>query len=497
MVMPLPDTGFETDRSPQRTAGGEEDGLLLVVDDMDDVRRLVGNSLAREGYEIKTFGSGEACLNAMATMIPDAIYLDIDMPGLSGLQTLEKIREKHPGVPVIMLTGDDSVESIVAAMKLGAYDYVVKPPERQKLVTVARNAVEHYRMSVQLTSLKRETRGDGFHGIVTQSEAMKEVFCQMDRVAPTDITLLVHGESGTGKELVARAIHDHSARKRGPFVAVNCAAIPETLQESDLFGHEKGSFTGATGKRLGRFELADKGTLFLDEVGELSLPLQAKLLRVLQDSTFLRVGGVQEIHSDFRLVAATHKDLAREVQEGRFREDLYFRIVVFELELPPLRDRDGDVDLLINHYLRQYQGSREAPLELSPEAASVLSAYAWPGNVRELENAVRRAVVAAEHRIEPHHLPPRLRDDVRTSAVSSDPVGAAASAPLVPLVPLVNEELNLERLERRAIERALELTRGNLAEAGRLLGLSRATLYRKLKTYRLRAASPNETPISS
>jgi len=496
MVMPLADAGFKTEASTNRAAG--EESLLLVVDDMEEVRRLVGNTLAREGYEIRTFGSGEACLNAMAVMIPDAIYLDVDMPGLSGLQTLERIREKHPRVPVIMLTGDDSVESVVTAMRLGAYDYLVKPPERQKLLTVARNAIEHYRMSVQLTSLKREAGGgEGYRGIVTRADTMKEVFRQMDRVAPTDITLLIHGESGTGKELVARAIHDHSPRKRGPFVALNCAAIPDTLQESEVFGHEKGSFTGATGKRLGRFELADKGTLFLDEVGELGLALQAKLLRVLQDNTFQRVGGSQEIRSDFRLVAATHKDLAREVREGRFREDLYFRIVVFELELPPLRERDGDIDLLVNHFLRQHQGERETPLALSPEAASLLSAYSWPGNVRELENAIQRAVIAAEQRIEPLHLPARLREEVpapgAAPASSSQPPSSARTAPVD------TDELNLERLERRAIERALERTRGNLAEAGRLLGLSRATLYRKLKTYKLRAApaSPNENPVSN
>jgi DNA-binding NtrC family response regulator len=493
MVMPLAEAGFPDSFPSRSAAAADEEGLLLVVDDMEEVRRLVGNTLAREGYEVKTFGSGEACLNAMPVLIPDAIYLDVDMPGLSGLQTLEKIREKHPRVPVIMLTGDDSVESVVAAMKLGAYDYLVKPPERQKLLTVARNAVEHHRMAVQLTSFKREAGGgEGFRGIVTQAESMKEVFRQMDRVAPTDVTILIHGESGTGKELVARAIHDHSPRKRWPFVALNCAAIPDTLQESELFGHEKGSFTGATGKRLGRFELADKGTLFLDEVGELSLPLQAKLLRVLQDNTFQRVGGSQDIRSDFRLVAATHKDLSREVRDSRFREDLYFRVVVFELELPPLREREGDVDLLVNHFLRQHQRERETPLEVTPEAASILSAYPWPGNVRELENAIQRAVIAAERRIEPQHLPARLREEVPAPASGPPP-----SSPRTPLIAM--EELNLERLERRAIEKALERTRGNLAEAGRLLGLSRATLYRKLKTYKLRAgpASSNETPVSS
>jgi DNA-binding NtrC family response regulator len=430
----------------------------------------------------------------MAVMLPDAICLDIDMPGLSGLQTLERIREKHPRVPVIMLTGDDRVESVVAAMKLGAYDYLLKPPERQKLVATARNAVQHHRMSVEITSLKRETGGgDPFEGIVTGASSMREVFRQMDRVAAADITLLIHGESGTGKELVARAIHQQSPRKRGPFVAVNCAAIPDTLQESELFGHEKGSFTGATGKRLGRFELADKGTLFLDEVAELSLPLQAKLLRVLQDGTFQRVGGSQDIRSDFRLVAATHKDLGREVREGRFREDLYFRIVVFELELPPLRERVGDVELLSRHFLEQHGRGRETKTEVSPEAAALMASYPWPGNVRELENVIQRAVVSSEGRIEPEHLPARLREgaSVATTAPQSSPASRGLA--------VESEDLNLERLERRVIERALQRTGGNLVEAGRLLGMSRATLYRKLKTYKLREtrAPRSETTLSS
>jgi two-component system NtrC family response regulator len=264
------------------------------------------------------------------------------------------------------------------------------------------------------------------------------------------------------------------------------------LQESELFGHERGSFTGATGKRLGRFELADKGTLFLDEVAELTLPLQAKLLRVLQDSTFQRVGGNQDIRSDFRLIAATHKDLAREVREGRFREDLYFRVVVFELELPPLRERDGDLDLLVNHFLLLYQGERERPLELSPEAASLLSAYAWPGNVRELENAIQRAAVAAEDRIEPEHLPSRLREEA--SAVARGTHSPPLPSPDPGTAPLDVEELNLERLERKAIEKAVSRSGGNLAEAGRLLGLSRATLYRKLKTYKLRPGAASREP---
>jgi DNA-binding NtrC family response regulator len=477
-------------------------GLLLVVDDTEEVRRLVATVLSREGYEVNTYGSGESCLSAMTSLIPDAIYLDLDMPGLSGLETLEKIRAKHPGVPIIMLTADDRIESVVAAMRLGAYDYLVKPPSRQKLLTVARNAVERYQMSVQLTSWKREAGGgEGYRGIVTGAESMKEVFRQMDRLAPTDITLLVHGESGTGKELVARAIHAHSPRRSGPFLALNCAAIPETLQESELFGHEKGAFTGAVSRRLGRFELADGGTLFLDEVAELSSPLQAKLLRVLQDNTFHRVGGADEVRSDFRLIAATNKVLSEEVRAGRFREDLYFRIVVFELELPPLRARKGDVQLLTRHFLDRF-GSRGAPIELSPQASALLDTYDWPGNVRELENVVQRAVICAEPGgVEPAHLPLHIRERKasRLREPFDPPEKTAASRPGKlhrdpleesdsPSTPRPVEEaiLNLERLEERAMRTALDQTGNNLTEVCRILGVSRATLYRKLKRYGLR-----------
>jgi len=491
MAPPLANVAPARDSLPEERPSPAEYGLVLVVDDMEEVSRLVATMLVRTGYEVKAFASGEACLSAMSGLMPEAIFLDLEMPGLGGLQTLDKIHARHPAVPVVMLTGDDSIESVVAAMKLGAYDYLVKPPERQKLLTVAKNATRHYRMSLQLTTLKREAgSANGFEGIVTQAESMKEVFRQMDRVTGTDITLLVHGESGTGKELVARAIHAQSPRRRGPFVAVNCAAIPDTLQESELFGHEKGAFTGAIGRRLGRFELADKGTLFLDEVGELSLPLQAKLLRVLQDNTFQRVGDSHETHSDFRLVAATLKDLAGEVRAGRFREDLYYRIVVFELELPPLRERRGDLDLLLSHLLRQYQGDVEEPIVVSPEARAALEAYSWPGNVRELENVVQRAVVSTDSGvIEPWHLPPRICDESSLLNRPSSPVETTLGAAMTRREAQGTGDeatLNLQRLEELAIQKALQKTRGNLVESGRLLGISRATLYRKLKKYRER-----------
>ena len=493
MISRLAEAGPLVDSPPRRPTPAEK-GLLLVVDDREDVRRLVTNVLTREGYDVEAFPCGEACLGAMPLVMPDAIYLDLDMPGIGGLATLEQIHSKHPAVPVIMLTGDESVESVVAAMRRGAYDYLVKPPSRQKLLNVAKNAVDHYRMSLQLTSLKREASGSaGYGAIVAQSPSMKDVFRQMDRVSSSDITVLIHGESGTGKELVARAIHANSPRNRESFVALNCAAIPEALQESEVFGHEKGAFTGAIGRRLGKFELADRGTLFLDEVGELSLPLQAKLLRVLQDNTFQRVGGSQEIRSDFRLITATHKDLAHEVRAGSFREDLFFRIVVFELELPPLRDRDGDVELLTRYFLEKHERGSGKRIAISPETTALLRSYSWPGNVRELENVLHRAVVSAGSQIvEPRHLPDRLRQELSSLTPPRTPLQApserapGATDTPSPFPEAATPSLNLEELEAITIRNALEQTRGNLAGVTRLLGISRATLYRKLKKYKLR-----------
>ena len=474
--------------SAKRPRNASEKGLILVVDDMDDVRRVVGKMLAKDGYDVECFSSGEACLAGLARVMPDAIYLDLDMPGLGGLETLTRIRTKNPHVPVVMLTVNDSVETVVNAMRLGAYDYLVKPAGRQKLVTVARNAVERYRMSIQLTALQREATGSGYPEIAGNSPAMKNVFLQIDRLAPSDVNVLIHGESGTGKELVARAIHANSGRKPGAFVAVNSAAIPESLQESELFGHEKGAFTGATDARIGKFEMANRGTLFLDEVAELTLPLQAKLLRVLQDNTFHRVGGSREIRSDFRLITATHHDLAEEVRAGHFREDLYFRIVVYELELPPLRERAGDVGVLAERFLEEQAHKHGGIVTIAPDTLELLEAYPWPGNVRELQNVIQRAVVFCESGvIQAEHMPTRIIDRAVIPRKPTVEDGGGTEAPPPPDRDRDEDEtLNLEALEKQAIEKAMERGKGNVTEVGRILGVSRATLYRKLQKYRLR-----------
>lgn len=475
----------------------EDQGRVLIIDDDESFCILAERILQNAGYAVAVCHDGESGLRLLNQMIPDVLCLDLGLPDMRGLDVLERIRTTHSLLTVIVLTADSAVDSVVSVMRRGAWDYLAKPIDRARLLTIIRNAVDHSRMSVSLVQLQREVQGHGYPGIIGQSPPMRSLFRQMDRVATSDITVLVHGESGTGKELVARAIHDHSGRKDGSFVALNCAAVPENLQESELFGHERGAFTGATTRRSGRFELADGGTLFLDEVGEMSLSTQAKLLRVLQERRFQRLGSSQDVGSDFRLVAATHRDLLGEVRAGRFREDLYFRIAVFELELPPLRDRGEDIVLLAETFLRRLQRPEAPPLSIAQSATQVLLGYEWPGNVRELQNAIERAaVLATDGEIRPSDLPQRL---CRGSWEGGSP-GPRATTPSVanPPAPTGRSDLasanvgsaaesagNLEALERRAIEGALRETGGSVTDAVRILGIGRSTLYRKIKQYKL------------
>jgi DNA-binding NtrC family response regulator len=481
--------------------------LIVLVDDDRNLCDLVERFLDRAGHQVRVFHDGESFLAAMGAMMPDAICLDLSMPGIGGLETLDLIKERHRQLPVIILTADHTVDSVVAAMQRGAYDYLVKPIDRTKLVTTVGNAVERYRMSMRLLQLEREVGGEGYKNIVGESPAMKELYRQMDRVAASDITILIHGESGSGKELVAQAIYEASGRKSGPFVALNCAAIPETLQESEIFGHEKGAFTGAVTRHIGKFEQANGGCLFMDEVAELSPTLQAKLLRAIQEKRFHRVGGSTQVHSDFRLIAATHRNLLDMVKRGLFREDLYFRIAVFELEVPPLRDRGDDVVLLAERFLERYKSKGGAKPRLSNDVIELLKAYSWPGNVRELENIIQRCILIAKGGlIYPEDLPPRLQasstrsepapgERIGTEAEASEAHPAAASpdppAPReLPPEPARRpgrlETLDLQELERRAIHQALQEARGNLSQVVRLLGIGRTTLYRKLKAHKLR-----------
>ncbi|MCO4747821.1 MAG: sigma-54-dependent Fis family transcriptional regulator [Proteobacteria bacterium] len=455
---------------------------VLVIDDDPSLGRLLAHWLRRDGHKVLAAETAAEGLAALSRTLPDAILLDINLPDADGVELLAEIKARHPRTPVVMMTVDADVDMVVRCMQRGAFDYVPKPIDRVKMFTTIRNAVEKAKTDLRIVQLEREAEGQGYPGMIGQTPAMRDLFRQMDRVAPNDITILIRGESGTGKELVAAGIHAASARQGRPFVAVNCAAIPETLQESELFGHEKGAFTGADQQRTGRFEQAHEGTLFLDEVAELSLPLQASLLRAVQEQSFYRVGGSSMVEVNVRILAATHRDLRAMVQEGLFREDLYYRLAVFELLVPPLRDRQGDVMRLAQTFLDEV-GSRygTGPLTFDPACAARIGAYHWPGNVRELRNAMERAAVLAQAGVvHIHDLPPSMTQEQPRLASSV----AAVPEAEVP-VPL-EAPTRLSDIEKAAILSALEDSRGNVSEVVRTLGIPRTTLYRRLREYGLR-----------
>ena len=452
------------------------EGLVLLVEDEDDIRALTTRWLEAQGFDVEPARTAEEAFEVLAHVLPDVVCLDLGLPGMTGMEALTRLRRTHPRLPVVILTADREVDSVVTAIQAGAYEYLPKPLDKTKLLTVVGNASEKHRLELRVARLEREvTPADGYGAMIGRSRVMKRVFREIDRVAASDVTVLIRGESGTGKELVAQALHDEGGRASGPFVAINCAAVPENLQESELFGHERGAFTGAVQRRQGRFEQADGGTLFLDEVAELSPSLQAKLLRVLQERSFHRLGGSEEIRVDFRLVAASHRSLADEVAQGRFREDLFFRLAVFELDLPPLRDRGDDVFLITQHLLARLNG--ESTPSLSEEVRAVFRSYGWPGNVRELENALRRAaVVNRDGRLRLEDLPRRILEDA-DAPEARDPGH----------LPVATERpLSMGELEKRALAEALERADGNVAEVVRQLGIGRTTVYRKLKKYGLR-----------
>ena len=451
----------------------DSEKLVFVADDDPAVNALVSRWLELAGYEVCVFTSGEACFEALGEDDPAAVFLDVEFPGQNGLEILELIRNYHPHLPVIMLTGDDKVETVVRAMRCGAFDYLTKPLDRARLLTTLHNATEQRRLVTRIAQLEREVAG-GYAGIIGTSPVMMQVFRQLDRLGRSDVTVLIRGESGTGKELIARALHNSCARVRGPFVAVNSAAIPESLLESELFGHERGAFTGAVDRRIGKFEEANRGTIFLDEIGELSPAVQARLLRVLQERTFSRVGGSATLKSDFRLLSATHRNLAREVEEGRFREDLYFRLAVFELEIPALRNRPEDIPAIALHIIKQYAGlSNSSANAISPAALQILTSWHWPGNVRELQNVIQRSLVVADgSEIGPRDLPERMR------------LGAVPTyAP--PVEGLATETGTLEQASRSLLLQALERHYGNASAVMRELNIGRARFYRMLRKFDL------------
>ncbi|MBI5582310.1 MAG: sigma-54-dependent Fis family transcriptional regulator [Deltaproteobacteria bacterium] len=448
---------------------------LLVVDDEKNQRELLQGFLQKKGYVVQAAESGEQALAWLKENVCDVVLTDHKMPGMDGTALLQEIKALYPETWVVMMTAYGTVEKAVEAMKLGAFDYLSKPIDLEELLLL----LERVENSILLTRENRQLRRElkekfSFEGLITQSPKMEEVLSLVARVAPSQSTVLIRGESGTGKGLIAKIIHYQSSRSKGPLITVNCAAIPETLLESELFGHEKGAFTGALFQHRGKFEQAQGGTLFLDEIGDLSPALQAKLLRVIQEKTFERVGGNKTIQVDVRVISATHQDLEGNIREGRFRQDLYFRLNVVSLLLPPLRERREDIPLLIDHFIKRFsRENNKEDLEVSKEARELLLRYPYPGNVRELENIVERAVVLCRGRlITSRDLPFHLTEGVGESAAMSVPSNLSLPR-------------QLEELERHLIQKSLQEAGGIQTRAAEKLGISERVLRYKLQKYGL------------
>ncbi|MBU4564677.1 MAG: sigma-54 dependent transcriptional regulator [Desulfarculus sp.] len=443
---------------------------ILIVDDEKNYLVVLQALLADNGYEMLTAQNGPQALALAAEEEPDLVITDMRMPQMSGLDLIQRLKARFNEMPIIVMTAYGTVENAVEAMKSGATDYISKPFENTELLLTVQKALKMRRLLFQNRLLKEELKGYG--EIIGDSKAMRQVYGLIDKVAATRATVLLTGESGTGKELIARAIHTRSPRAEEPFVAVNCMALTETLLESELFGHEKGAFTGATSRRKGRFEMAHGGTLFLDEVGEMSLSLQVKLLRVLQERTFERVGGNQQLSVDVRIVAATNRDLTQAVEVGQFREDLFYRLNVVRINVPPLSQRREDLPVLVAHFVKKYAAEvgRSAP-QVDKQAMELIYSHSWPGNVRELENAIERAVILAGDVITSGDLPLEIRPDQEAAATE------------LPRDLSLNDAL--EDLERRMIVRALNEAGGVAAHAAEALGLTKSNLAYKLKKYEL------------
>jgi two-component system nitrogen regulation response regulator NtrX len=442
---------------------------VLIVDDEAGVRSALSGVLRDEGYAVDAVESGEACLDRVLRAPYDVIVLDIWLPGIDGLATLARLRERRVDAPVVMISGHGNIEWAVRAIKMGAFDFVEKPLSLEKTVLVVGNAVRQRRLEAENRVLRAHV--DRRLTMVGESYVMGQLREQVAMAAPTNGRVLIFGENGTGKELVARSIHNLSHRRAGPFVEVNCAAIPEELIESELFGHVKGAFTGAVSDRRGKFEVADSGTLFLDEIGDMSLKTQAKVLRALQEQVVEPVGGTNSVKVDVRILAATNKDLPAEIRAGRFREDLYFRLNVIPIFVPPLRDRDADIPLLAEHFMaelaREY-GRR--PKHLDSGAATGLSSYRWPGTVRELRNVIERLLIMVPG------------DTIALSDLAFlDGIATAAAEPEG--APSVSLHDARERFERAYIMRALAAQQGNISRTADILGVERSNLYRKMRAF--------------
>src|SRR5688500_2645758 len=492
---------------------------LLLVDDEADVQYSFRRILDSSEIELTTASSGEEALSTIPALKPDLVIMDVRMGGLTGLETLRKLREIDSKVPVIMMTAYGTTQTAIEAMKLGAYDYLLKPFDVPKLKEIVFTALKAARDMKRVVSYQPLLESEDYEvGVVGRSEPMQKVFKLIGQLSASDATALITGESGTGKELVARAIYHHSRRSEKPFLAINCAAIPENLLESELFGHEKGAFTGANNQRVGKFEQCNGGTIFLDEIGDMSLPTQTKILRVLQNGTFERVGGNQSVKVDVRVIAATNKPLEKAVADRQFREDLFYRLNVVRIEIPPLRERREDIRLLVNYFLKKIaQNQKMAPKSIAQEALDFLEQFSWPGNVRELENVIQRAIVVTKGEvILPLDLPasvlqslprPVHGGETTSASVPNAVTGGHASGPGLGAVVGGNSlgapkgETDLATIgkmlfdwarktsslkvipavERELIINALAETKGNQVQAAKLLGITRATLRKRVE----------------
>ncbi|HDH06349.1 MAG TPA: sigma-54-dependent Fis family transcriptional regulator [Nitrospirae bacterium] len=457
---------------------------ILVVDDQKGVRYSFKKILGEAGYEVATASSGEEAIELTAKSEPDLIFMDVKMPGMDGLETLKRLKEMNPKLLVIMMTAYSTTEKAITAMELGAYDYLTKPFDNRRLTEIIKKALE-VRKKMFCPVAVDETEYEMEHErIVGSSSAMLEIFKKIGQIAGSDMTALLRGESGTGKELIARAIYNHSPRADKYFLVVNCAAIPDTLLESELFGHERGAFTGADTKRIGRFEQCHGGTLFLDEIGDMPLALQAKILRVLQDGSFTRLGSTEPLKCNVRIIAATNKSLEEMLKQGKFREDLYYRLNVISLHIPPLRERREDIKDLAQHFLSVFNKELNKDKKgISADTLKIFEEYHWPGNVRELENVMHRAMVLCQ------------KDYISHECCTGLPVAEGMGKPAAVMENYLLEAINsifsysggsiyqdfLSTAEMLLIKKAIEITHGNQVQAAKLLGISRNTLRRKLE----------------
>jgi len=460
---------------------------ILIIDDEKSILDLLSVVFKKEGYKVETALSAKAALDFISNDDFDLILTDIKLPQMSGMKILKHIKDKDPEMPVVMITAYGTIKQAVEALKMGALDYVVKPFNMEELKIIVAQGLEKRRIQAENVLLKRELKEKyGLENMVGKSKAMREIYSLIEKIAGTDSTVLISGESGTGKEIAARAIHHQSARKGKSFVSINCGALPENLLESELFGHVKGSFTGAIANKKGMFEIAEKGTLFLDEVGEMSPWTQVKLLRTLQDKRIRRVGGTEEIPVDARIIAATNQDLKKRIEEGKFREDLFYRLNVISLEIPPLRNRKEDIPVLISHFLKKYCARMGRKMKrIPPRVMKIFESYSWPGNVRELENTIER-IIAIEERetITESSLPEELLKP--QNEVERD----------FELKPGFDLNATIDEISRNFVQQALRRANGNLKDTAELLGINYRSLRYLIEKLELKSVRETERRLS-